>query len=163
MAELKCQTVPSPKDDAFKEFREIALLEVQHQFNYRHSLGKTSKFFRGLEEGKLLATKCKFCGSVYMPPRAVCPKDLNVTEWLELSGGSTLESWTLCPYLPAYAETETPYILAYVRLEGTNSLFLHQLRGADVDTLRYGLSVKVVFGQDAVKHPLERFWFELSS
>jgi len=165
MAEFKLErkTLPPTEDDAFQDFREIALLEFHHQFDYRHSLGKTSKFFLALEEGKLLATKCEACGSVYMPPRAVCPKDLNVTEWLELSGKGTLESWTLCPYPPSYAQTETPYILAYVRLEGTSSLFLHQLRKVSVDDLRYGLKVKVAFAQSAVRHPLDYIWFEVSN
>ena len=162
MAELKLKrkSLPSSPDDPFADFREIALLEVEQQFNYRHSLGKTSKFFLGLKEGRLLATKCAACSSVYMPPRAVCPKDLEVTEWLELSGKGTLESWTLCPYTPSYAETATPYILAYVRLEGTSSLFLHQLRNVESNKLKHGLGIKTVFSMSAAHHPLEYFWFE---
>ena len=160
MLNLERKTLSSPPDDPFADFREIALLEVQQQFNYRHSLGKTSKFFLGLAEGKLFATKCEICGSIYMPPRAVCPKDLEVTKWLELSGKGTLESWTLCPYPIAYAETETPFILAYVRLEGTDSLFLHQFRNVAISTLHYGLQVQIVFGQQAAGHPLNYVWFE---
>lgn len=162
MAKLEQKTLPSFPNDPFEDFREIALLEIQQQFNYRHSFGKTSKFFFGLKEGKLLATKCAACGSAYMPPRAVCPKDLEVTKWLELSGKGTLESWTLCPYPVTYAETEVPYILAYVRLEGTSSLFLHQLRRVEPNKLKHRLEVEAVFSQSAVRHPLEYFWFEAS-
>ena len=157
---LEQTTIPSSENDPFQDFREIALLEVKHQFDYRHSLGKSSKFFLGLKEGKLLATICDVCGAVYMPPRAVCPKDLSVTRWLELSGLGQLESWTLCPYPVSYARTETPYILAYVRLEGTESLFLHQLRGVKEADLQHGLNVKTVFSQHAENHPLEYIWFE---
>jgi uncharacterized OB-fold protein len=146
--------------DPFSEFREIEILDLKQSFHYRHSLGKVSKFFLALEQGKLLATRCELCNSVYMPPRAVCPNDLTPNHWLELSGLGTLESWTLCPAAVPYARTEEPYILAYVRLEGTSSLFLQQLRNVDVTNLTYGLKVKAVFAEHAENHPLELFWFE---
>ena len=157
---LEPKTLPTYADDPFKAFRDIALLEVHHQFTYRHSLGKVSKFFLELEKGRLFATRCGACGSVYLPPRAVCPEDLSVTEWCELSGRGTLKSWTLCRRSPAYAQTEEPYLLAYVKLDGTDSLLLHQLKNASADSLRYDLGVKTVFGESATRHPLERMWFE---
>lgn len=160
MNELESRTLNRQPDDAFKNFREIALLTITHQFSYRHSLGKTSKFFLELKNGKLFATKCPVCSAVYMPPRAVCPQDLQVTEWLELSGKGTLASWTVCPYPPSYVATETPYILAYIRLEGTESLFLHQLRKVAPEQLYHGLELKAVFGTVATKHPLDYIWFE---
>ena len=155
---LESRTLTTLADDPFKAFRDIALLEVHQQFTYRHSLGKVSKFFLELEKGRLFASRCAACGSVYMPPRAVCPKDLSVTEWLELSGRGTLKSWTLCSRAPGYARTGEPYLLAYVKLEGTDSLFLHQLK-ASADSLSYDLDVKTVFGH-AAQHPLECMWFE---
>ena len=151
---------PLPGDDPFADFREIMLLEVEHAFRYRHSLGKVSRFFLGLEQGKLLATRCKDCGKVWLPPRAICPEDLSVTEWVELPGGGVLESWTICPVVPRYLETDAPYVLAYVRFDGASTSFLHQLRGANIDTLRYGLPVKAVFSPRAERHPLEQIWFE---
>ncbi len=146
--------------DPFAEFRDIELLNLTQTFEYRHSLGKVSKFFLALEHGKLLATRCERCNRVYMPPRAVCPKDLKPNRWLELSGLGTLESWTLCPSPISYAQTEENYILAYVRLEGTSSLFLQQLRNVDIASLQFGLKVRTVFTEQAENHPLELFWFE---
>ncbi len=152
--------MPVFKADSFADFRDIALLEYQQEFSYRHSFGKTSKFFLALADKQLLATQCPVCSSIFMPPRAVCPKDLNPTKWLELSGSGTLESWTLCPFPVSYAKTESPYILAYIRLEGTQSLFLHQLRNINSADLSFGLNIKVVFGESMQKHPLDQFWFE---
>jgi uncharacterized OB-fold protein len=149
-------------DDPYAAFRGVALLEHEQCFHYRHSFGKASKFFLGLEEGKLLATRCPSCSSVWLPPRAVCPEDLTVTAWTELSGMGTLTSWTVCPQVPAHAHTEAPYILAYVALDGARTLFLHQLRNADPNTLYYGQRVLAVFTQGPTGHPLQRFWFEPS-
>lgn len=156
---LQRRTLASSADDPFKDFREIALLEISQQFNYRHSFGKVSRFFFELANGKLFATRCKACGRVYMPPRAVCPDDLKVTEWLELSGHGRLVSWTLCQRAPAYAKTTAPYLLAYVRLDGTESLFLNQLKNVSVNEIEHQLEVKTVFAEHA-GHPLERMWFE---
>jgi len=158
--QLRQQTIRTSVDDPFEAFRDIALLEVHQQFSYRHSFGKVSKFFLELADSKLFATRCTLCERVYMPPRAVCPDDLSVTGWLELSGHGALESWTLCPRAPAYAQTGEPYILAYIRLDGTNSLFLHQLKHISADSLSYGLRVKTVFGTTMNQHPLEMMWFE---
>lgn len=148
--------------DPYAAFREVALLELEQRFHYRHSFGKTSRFFLGLEEGKLLATRCPSCSSVWLPPRAVCPEDLAVTAWVELSGLGTLASWTVCPHAPVYAGTESPYILAYVALDGARSLFMHQLRNVEPETLRHGQGVQAVFSQGPAGHPLHRFWFEPS-
>lgn len=150
------------QDDPYVDFREVALLELERRFHYRHSFGKTSKFFLGLEEGKLFATRCPRCLNVWLPPRAVCPEDLAVTSWTELSGMGTLASWTVCPQAPAYIHTESPYVLAYIALDGAHTLLLHQLRNADPDTLYHGQRVSAVFTQGAAAHPLQRFWFEPS-
>ncbi|UCC74427.1 MAG: Zn-ribbon domain-containing OB-fold protein [Gemmatimonadota bacterium] len=147
-------------EDPFADFREVLLLGLEHRFRYRHSLGKSSRFFLALEEGVLLATRCERCGRVWLPPRPVCPNDLQVTRWTELSGKGTLESWTLCPRAPHYARTGEPYLLAYVALEGVSTLFLHQLRGVGPDALQHGMELHAVFGNEPVDHPLERFWFE---
>ena len=157
------QTVPDPLGrvlDPFEEFREVTLLGVEQSFKYRHSLGKNSKFFLALEEGKLLATKCEKCAKVWIPPRPICPEDLSVTTWVELSGRGTLESWTVCPKAPAYAKAEEPYTLAYVRFDGASTLFLQQLRNPRNVELHYGLRVQAVFAEDSVDHPLQLFWLE---
>jgi uncharacterized OB-fold protein len=149
--------------DPFEDFREVMLVELRHQFSYQHSLGKSSKFFLGLARAELWATRCERCEAVFMPPRAVCAHDLSVTYWQQLSGNGVLESWTLCPYPPAYAVTESPYILAYVRLDGTDSLFLHQLRQVKEEDLYHGLAVSAVFADTAHKHPLDMMWFEVKA
>jgi hypothetical protein len=37
------------------------------------SVEKIRKFFEGLAEGKILATKCKKTGKIYFPPQVDCP------------------------------------------------------------------------------------------
>ncbi len=167
MAEVRSKlsrgTVSDPLErtsDPFADFREVLRLDLKQSVHYRHSLGKASRFFLALEEGKLLATGCPTCGKVWLPPRPICPSDLSVTAWTELTGRGTLVSWTETPRAPRYADTGSPYLLAYVALEGASTLFLHQLRSAQATTLEHGQAVKVVFSEKGVRHPLELFWFE---
>ena len=151
-----------PELDPFAEFRDVLLLGVEHHFKYRHSLGKTSKFFLAIEEGKLLATRCEKCGKVWLPPRPICPDDLGVTEWVELSGKGTLETWTVSPKAPIYAHADGPFALAYVRFEGASTLFLHQLRNPKQIELRHGLPLRAVFASEPVDHPINLLWLEPS-
>jgi uncharacterized OB-fold protein len=146
--------------DPYAEFRDVLRLEREQTFQYRHSLGKYSRFFLALEQGRLLATACPACGQVWLPPRPHCPRDLAIMNWTELSGRGTLMSWTEIPRAPRYADTGSPYILAYVALEGASTMFLQRLRVADGVPLEHGMPVKTVFTPEPVSHPLELFWFE---
>ena len=57
--------------------------------------GGTARFWEGLQENKLLTTKCKECGELFFPPRIICPKCLSKNlEWIELCGEGKLYTWT---------------------------------------------------------------------
>ncbi len=44
-----------------------------------------------MKNKKILGTKCKKCGKVWMPPRVNCSDCYEVTEWLELKQTGTIE------------------------------------------------------------------------
>lgn len=146
-------------DDAYREFRDIVRIDTELAVSYRHSLGKISRFFVALAAGTLLASRCPRCDMVWLPPRAVCPNDLSITSWTELSGRGELVSWTESQ-LHRSASEQPAGLLAYLALDGAGTLFLHRLRGAEADSLRHGLPVEIVYGTGPVEHPLELCWFE---
>ncbi len=88
----------------------------------------TQKFYDGLAEGKLLARKCKECGAIEFPPHLGCNAcGYHETEWVELSGKGTLESFVVPgiqndkPYLKAFQ----PYGYGKVKLdEGAEYTFV---------------------------------------
>lgn len=159
-------TVPNPaaayqKEDPFADFREVEMLELHWEQTYHHSLGKYSKFFLELEKKRFLATKCPKCGKVWTPPRPVCPKDLQVTEWVELRGEGTLEGYSICEFAPAFVSSEKPYVLAYVALDGADTLFCHQLRHfGDRSNIKVGMRVRVAYADGEVSHPIRLMYFE---
>lgn len=59
-----------------------------------HTLEKVvEKFYKGLEEGKLLGRKCSDCGAVEFPPVYACNSCGNMeTEWVEICGRGVVKS-----------------------------------------------------------------------
>ncbi|MGI9465020.1 MAG: Zn-ribbon domain-containing OB-fold protein, partial [Aestuariivirgaceae bacterium] len=86
------------KDDPWHAFRTVERLDMELQFQFKHSLGKLSHFFQALEEQRLMATRCTRCGKVWMPPRVHCGDDLAITEWIELPGEGVLEAASQSAY-----------------------------------------------------------------
>ncbi|MFT5197162.1 MAG: putative OB-fold protein [Cellvibrionaceae bacterium] len=151
--------------DPWGDFREIEIIGLEWVQKYKHSLGKYSKFFLALEEGKFLATRCQGCEYTWSPPRPACPNCLRPTSWVELSGRGELVSWSVLHFAPKMLadRLSTPYVLAYVKLEGADTLFAHLLQNfGELEDLRYGLPVQVVYGQESVDHPIMLMWFEKS-
>ncbi len=165
-SKIEQRIVPDPQGrdpDPWAAFREIEIIGLEWTQRYRHSLGKYSKFFLALEEGKFLATRCERCQKTWAPPRPACPGCLRPTAWVELSGRGTLISWSVLHHAPKMLADQlpTPYVLAYVRLAGADTLFAHLLQGvADNSTLAHGLPVRVVFNRGPVDHPMMLMKFE---
>ena len=96
-----------------------------------------------------------------MPPRAVCPEDLHITEWVELSGKGTLEIATTSAYTLTTGGGEDELVLGYVALAGASTRLLQQIRNfGDPSRLRPGLPVRAVWSEEGVEHPMQAFWFE---
>ncbi len=162
IAPRSAEAPADPGQDPWAAFRELEILELNWAQKYRHSLGKYSHFFLELENKRFLATRCPVCGKVWAPPRPVCPDHLEITEWVELSGRGTLFSYSVLHYAPAMAShLQTPYVLAYVRMDGADTLFAHLLQGCgDLAELHHGMAVKVVYNDGPVDHPILLMAFE---
>jgi uncharacterized OB-fold protein len=45
----------------------------QIPFHYEYTAGVSGeKFFRGIQEGKIIASRCRKCGKSYLPPKSYC-------------------------------------------------------------------------------------------
>ncbi len=158
-------TVPDPlgrEVDLWADFREIEVIGLEWTQSYKHSLGKYSRFFLELENKRFLATRCPKCVKVWAPPRPVCADDLTITEWVELSGRGALVSFSVLHYAPAmFSFLKTPYVLAYVKMEGADTLFAHLLQNyGDLSKVRHGMPVRVVYNDGPVDHPIMLMAFE---
>lgn len=106
-----------------------------------------------LQEGKLMGSRCKSCGTIYLPPRPVCPEcHSRKLDWLEMSGDGTLEAYTVIAVPLSILAEEAPYAVGVVRLdEGPNvsGIILDVKEGA---ALTVGARVKAEFkkGEDGM-------------
>ena len=76
-----------------------------------------SLFFRELEAGRLVGSKCKSCGQAFIPPRKLCSNCGGETEILNFKGEGTLESFTVIHIPPSFLKDAAPYVVALVRLD----------------------------------------------
>ena len=111
---------------------------------YNLPISRTSKFWEGLKEGKIYATKCQKCGKLHFPPVADCGDcgSSNV-KWMELEGEGEIETFTQVVVKPASFSKESDYIVAIARLkEGVRALAW--LIGVEREDVKAGMKVKLV-------------------
>ncbi|MFS3137403.1 Zn-ribbon domain-containing OB-fold protein [Gluconacetobacter sacchari] len=98
-------------------------------------------FFDASAEGRFLLKSCNECGKAHWYPRAACPFCHSIdTCWITGSGRGAVLSWTVM------RRAKVPYALAYVTLEEGPSM-MSNIVECDLDTLRVGMPVELVFGQ----------------
>ncbi|MCS6770316.1 MAG: Zn-ribbon domain-containing OB-fold protein [Candidatus Caldarchaeum sp.] len=131
--------VPDEKtaDPLWVDVRELRL-------KYLIPIKRVKKFFDGLKEGKVYATRCPVKNIYYFPPQADCPvcMDENL-EWVEVSGRGQLLTYTVIQVKPASYMHYPDYVIAIARMdEGFNILCWMAVE--DPATLKVGMHVKLV-------------------
>lgn len=161
--QIEIATMPDGgPEDPWREFGQVERITLDLTQAYRYSLGKYSRFFIELENQRFLATRCGDCAKVYAPPRPLCPVCLRPTAWTELTGEGAVETWSLLHFSPgSNADVRalgTPYALAYVLLDGADTLFPHLLK-APPDQVERGLRVRIEYNSEPVQHPIHLMYF----
>jgi uncharacterized OB-fold protein len=105
---------------------------------------KASDFVDYLEKGKVMATRCRRCGSNYFPPRMDCPKCVGSdVEWFEIKGNGKLVTYTMVNYGPTGFEEDAPYTLAIADFDGVR-VFGRLSKGLMESDIKPGMGVKVL-------------------
>ena len=159
---VKSVAVQSDNHDPWHAFRQIEIIQLELLQQYKHSPGKVSRFFIELENQRFMGTQCGSCSKVFTPPRPLCPDCLKITEWLELSGNGILETYSIMHFSNGINDDvnalEMPFVLAYVLLEGSSTLFPHILK-CDPQKVVSGMPVKVAYTEESVSHPIHLMYF----
>lgn len=104
-----------------------------------------------LSEKKLMGSKCKKCGAIYLPPRPLCP-DCHDTqmEWVGFSGKGKLAAFTAIVVAPTFMLAQglgknNPYVSGIVRLtEGPGiSARILGVDGKKPETIKVGTPVQM--------------------
>jgi uncharacterized protein len=79
----------------------------------------TLPFWRGLNEGRLLSTRCKSCSQQSFPPRNLCRACWSTSlEWVDLSSTGKLYSFTRVHVAPQAFSSDAPYAIGIIDLDG---------------------------------------------
>jgi len=105
---------------------------------------KAADFVSYLEQGKVMATRCRQCGGVYFPPKVDCPRCLSSSvEWFEVTGNGRLATYTVVSYGPTGFENDAPYRLAVVDFDGLR-MFGRLSKEINEADIWVGMELKVV-------------------
>ncbi len=129
------------------------MVTSEWNIRYRYPLGEVgARFFDGLKEKKILATRCTSSGISYLPPRAYCERSFEVCDaWVEAEQHGVIEAATIVT--AAFDNLPSPpYAIAFVRLDGVDTAMVNFVRGIDLEEidaaaqrLKPGSRVTVVF------------------
>ena len=138
------------------------VIEWPRSLVHRHTYGKLSAFFKGLAEGRLLATKCvnPKCAEnrLWLPPRADCPDCNQPMDWQEVPQPvvGTVHTYARVEYAGTGIELTTPYFQIDVELPGVCTIFKGYLQ---YGTPEIGMKVKACFRtEDPTNTILDMYW-----
>ncbi|MBN2284337.1 MAG: Zn-ribbon domain-containing OB-fold protein [Deltaproteobacteria bacterium] len=152
-----------------EEKQDLYILEDEVAIPYENVYGPVwTRFFEGLVEKKIYGSRCSRCNRVLVPARSFCPRCFVETDDItEVSQEGAIVSWVLTDYEYFGMPTKPPFIGALIRLDGTDSSFLHlvggfDLRDADLvrKTVKNGMKVRAVWKEERKGHILDIKYFE---
>lgn len=132
------------KEDSFIVDGKLAL-------PYQYFAGRTgSRFLVSLrDEKKIKGVRCEKCNKVFIPPRSNCERCFsNISEnWVELKPTGTVTGYTVIRYAEPHQPVNSPYILALIKLDGSDTPITHIVKGISASQMKVGLRVKARFAK----------------
>jgi len=116
-----------------------------------HTYGGWGKFFKGLRQKKILATRCTNpkCGEkrLWLPPRANCPDCWHDMEWAEAPQVGTIYTHSVVTYPGELFRLPPGTPLISVELDGVCTKLMGWLKEGKPE---FGMKIKAVFN---TQHP----------
>ncbi len=149
---------------SLRDVEPVRSVRTPARLDYRFTPGlATSRFLRGITEGKILGERCPVCRKVYVPPRGACPTDgVPTEEQVELSSKGTVTSFCIVNVQFYGQGMEIPYVGANIQLDGADLSIMHLIQEVPATEVRIGMRVEAVWVPDEELGPtLESIkWFK---
>lgn len=152
----KTEAIPEIKPSTIDQTGEAWIVQLPRfgpEGTHYHTYGLLTPYFRGLTEGRLLATKCinaecpigKGKSDMWLPPRADCPDCHQPMVWQEVTDlGGYVYTYTYVERGGTGLEIPTPYYQIDVKMKGVGTIVKSYLVG-DVKELKIGDRVEARF------------------
>lgn len=119
--------------------------------NYKYTMGGQSHFFIELKNNKkIMGTKCKKCGKVWMPPRIACSDCYEDTDWVELPQSGEILISTIVWYTTSAFIASVPYGIAFIKMDEADTGMLQGIFSENLvpSKIKKGKRVKAVFNKE---------------
>lgn len=125
----------------------VSSIRTPIRLEYTYSPGQaTSRFLRGIAQGRILGQRCPECRKVYVPPHGACPQcGVPTEEEIEVSDKGTVTTFCITRIPSEALSLEVPYVSAYILLDGADIPLLHLVGEWPVDDVRMGMRVQAVW------------------
>jgi uncharacterized protein len=121
---------------------------LRMDYTYVAGTGR-SVFLRGLAERRLLARRCPGCELVYLPSPEFCSRCLEqVGPPFEVDGRGEVSTFCVVNFPFPGQVHEPPYVVAQIRLDGTDTRLMHLVREVAPEDVHIGLRVEPVWVPD---------------
>ena len=108
---------------------------------------RVNDFIDHLENGKVMYTCCKTCGTKFFPPRADCCDCLaSDTEWQEVTGTGKLVSYSQLKFAPIGFDADVPYSIALLDY-GDYQVFGRLDSNLDIGEVEIGMAMTTVVNE----------------
>jgi uncharacterized OB-fold protein len=114
------------------------------------------------DEHRITGVKCTRCNKVFIPPREYCERCLEKLDenWVSLGNEGTVTTFTVVAYNGRHLPRRAPYVLALIRLDGSDTPLPHLVEGIDPGEMKTGMRVKAVFARETTHTLLDIDHFE---
>ena len=140
------------------------VIEGKLALPYAYLAGRVgSKFITTLRDRrKILGTRCDRCDKLFVPPRQTCDRCLkDIREsWTEVGNSGVVTNYTVVRYEDRHLPRKPPFVLAMIRLEGSDTDLVHLVGGVEPDKMEIGLKVQAVFAEKTTNTLLDIDHFE---
>lgn len=121
-------------------------IKVPYQWTTGDAVGR---FLTELRENKrIIGSKCKATGRVYVPPQEYSREDLSPMEYVPVGDVGTLEAVTVVKKEIPDAPCDPPYAIVAVKLDGADTNLIHLMKDGDLDALKPGMRVKAAWKEE---------------
>lgn len=108
------------------------------------------EYLRAYADKRILGNRSPVDGAVFVPPRGVDPRHgVAATEMVDLAHTGHVGNFCVTHLpIPGRNDLPTPYVSAWIHLDGADIGFLGLVSGCDLDEVRIGMRVRAVWKSD---------------
>lgn len=102
------------------------------------------QFYKFMNEGKLMAGRCKKCGKIHLPPRHLCDGCLsNEFEWTQIPTKGKLLTYTVIHIAPTEFQAMAPYGMGIIKFDNGLKL-LGMIKNVAPNQMKIGMPLSMM-------------------